>query len=320
MLGSPGNSGKQGGSLGGGFLPEDYVQRKAENRANVIGLSLFCAVMGTVVAAFFVTNRSWTTVHQERESIARQYSAAEPEIEKLIELEEQKEQMLQKAEIVTALIEPIPRSILMAEIVTRMPEGMTLLTVELDGKRVAEAATNKNAKPTDSRASARGRQTRSLGGRKAGASAETETSSKILPPRYDYTLQIVGVTQANTEIADYLEALKASPLLRRVELAYVESQKIKELALRKFEISAQIDPRADARGIEPDLESADAMKLEGNKIPLETADTTGDEPPAIEPVETVESDGPVEVADPGAEPAAEDPEAFTTVPDDPGGQ
>ncbi|MEQ8845857.1 MAG: PilN domain-containing protein [Phycisphaerales bacterium] len=250
MLGPSSDSNQQGGGLGGGFLPDDYVQRKAEGRANVIGLTLFCAVMGTVVAAFFVTNRNWKSVHDEREAIAVQYKAAEPEIELLIKLEERKEQMLQKAEIVTALIEPVPRSILMAELVTRMPEDMTLLTVELKGRRVADAAQTKAEAAQAQRQSVRGRQAGSLGGTKTGATAEEAKPSKILPPRYEYTLTLTGVAPSNGDIADYLDALKLSPLLRRVELHYAEAQKLKDLELRKFQLSAEIDPRADARGID----------------------------------------------------------------------
>ncbi len=258
MLGPSGDNNQQGGALGGGFLPEDYVQRKAEGRANIIGLTLFCAVMGTVVAAFFVTNRNWKSVHDEREAIAIQYTAAEPEIELLIKLEEQKEQMLQKAEIVTALIEPVPRSILMAELVTRMPEDMTLLTVELKGRRVAEAAPVKGQNAQQTRTSVRGRQAGSLGGTKTGASAEAEDKTSILPPRYEYTLTLTGVTATNKQVADYHDALRMSPLLRRVEMHSTEGQKINDLELRKFHISAEIDPRADARGIEPPS-SADAL-------------------------------------------------------------
>lgn len=258
MLGPSSDNNQQGGALGGGFLPEDYVQRKAEGRANIIGLTLFCAVMGTVVAAFFVTNRNWKSVHEEREAIAVQYTAAEPEIELLIKLEEQKEQMLQKAEIVTALIEPVPRSILMAELVTRMPEEMTLLTVELKGRRVAEAAPTTQNDARQRRTSVRGRQAGSLGGTKTGATAEEAENKSILPPRYEYTLTLTGVTAENSEIADYLDGLKLSPLLRRVELHYAESQKMQDRALRKFQITAEIDPRADARGIEP-LTAPEAM-------------------------------------------------------------
>lgn len=252
MLGPSSDNTQQGGALGGGFLPEDYVQRKAEGRANIIGLSLFCAVMGTVVAAFFVTNRNWKSVHDEREAIAVQYTAAEPEIELLIKLEEQKEQMLQKAEIVTALIEPVPRSILMAELVTRMPEDMTLLTVELKGRRVSDAAPTKQNDAQSQRTSVRGRQAGSLGGTKTGATAdEANGKAKILPPRYEYTITLTGVTPDNGDVADYMEALKLSPLLRRVEMAHTEGRKIKDVELREFKITAEIDPRADARGIEP---------------------------------------------------------------------
>ncbi len=258
MLGPSSDQNKQGGALGGGFLPEDYVQRKAEGRANIIGLTLFCAVMGTVVAAFFVTNRNWKSVHDEREAIAVQYTAAEPEIELLIKLEEQKEQMLQKAEIVTALIEPVPRSILMAELVTRMPEEMTLLTVELKGRRVAEATSTKEDDKSKRRTSVRGRKAGSLGGTKTGATAGDAEKKSILPPRYEYTLTLIGVTTKNEDISDYMDGLKLSPLLRRVDLKQVDSQKMNDRQLRKFEIVAEIDPRADARGIEP-LTSPEAM-------------------------------------------------------------
>lgn len=283
MLGPSSDNNQQGGALGGGFLPEDYVQRKAEGRANIIGLTLFCAVMGTVVAAFFVTNRNWKSVHEEREAIAVQYTAAEPEIELLIKLEEQKEQMLQKAEIVTALIEPVPRSILMAELVTRMPEEMTLLTVELKGRRVAEASTTKVSDSQQRRTSVRGRKAGSLGGTKTGAAADQVEAASILPPRYEYTLTLTGVTADNSEIADYLDGLKLSPLLRRVELHYAESQKIKDLELRKFQISAEIDPRADARGIEPPT-SPEALATD-SEPPAEATDEDGqgEETLVIEP-------------------------------------
>ena len=292
MLGPSSENNQQGGALGGGFLPEDYVQRKAEGRANIIGLTLFCAVMGTVVAAFFVTNRNWKSVHDERESIAVQYTAAEPEIELLIKLEEQKEQMLQKAEIVTALIEPVPRSILMAELVTRMPQDMTLLTIELKGRRVADASATKEKDAKPQRTSVRGRSAGSLGGTKTGSSAdEAAASSKILPPRYEYTITLTGVTPANSDVADYLDGLKLSPLLRRVELHYTEPQKMKDVELRKFQISAEIDPRADARGIEPPSSAEELAN--GGTPPTDAAKT---------------AEGTEE-----AKPEGEDDEAYATV-------
>ncbi|GIW74762.1 MAG: hypothetical protein KatS3mg103_1284 [Phycisphaerales bacterium] len=161
----------------------------------------------------------------------------------------------------------MPRSILMAELVTRMPKDMTLLTVELKGRRVAEAEPAKDDAKKPKRTSVRGRTVGSLGGTKTGSSGKTQETTKVRPPRYEYTIVLTGVTPANGDVADYLDALKLSPLLRRVELHYTEPQKIKDIELRKFQISAEIDPRADARGIEPPRSIEELAGENGGQAP-----------------------------------------------------
>ena len=49
-------------SYGASFLPDDYVQRKADGRSGVMMLGLSLIVMFGIAAAFFVTNRQWTSV------------------------------------------------------------------------------------------------------------------------------------------------------------------------------------------------------------------------------------------------------------------
>src|SRR5438093_1151288 len=51
-------------SSGGSFLPQDYVARRAELRANLLCLGLFGVVMFGVIGAFFVTDRQWLQVSQ----------------------------------------------------------------------------------------------------------------------------------------------------------------------------------------------------------------------------------------------------------------
>src|SRR5690554_1039472 len=111
---------------GGSFLPEDYVARKAETRASLISLALFGIVLGGVVAAFFVTNRQWLSVRREQELINTLYTQEARKIEQLKKLEAQKAEMLAKAEVTTALVEKVPRSVLLSELTTRMPESITL--------------------------------------------------------------------------------------------------------------------------------------------------------------------------------------------------
>ena len=119
------------------FLPEDYLDQKAERRTNLISLSLFGIVMVSVFAAFLVTNRQWSQVKSARASINEQYEQAAAQIETLNELEQQKDQMLSKARLAAALVERVPRSILLAGLVNRMPNRLGLLEFELNGAALA---------------------------------------------------------------------------------------------------------------------------------------------------------------------------------------
>jgi len=76
------------------FLPEDYIARKSETRANLLCLSLFGVVMFAVIGAFFVTNRQWLSVRREQETINKLYTKETMKIEQLKSLEEQKTEML----------------------------------------------------------------------------------------------------------------------------------------------------------------------------------------------------------------------------------
>ncbi|MBM4107213.1 MAG: PilN domain-containing protein [Phycisphaerae bacterium] len=226
------------------FLPEDYVQRRTEARANLLTLTLFAVVLLGVVGAFLVTNRAWNTIRMEQEAINVEYTQEASKIDQLKELERQREQMIEKAEITAALIERVPRSVLLAEIINRMPGEVTILELELKSTRVdtapppATAAQGQPAKITP--------KVRSLMDLGEGGKPDAE-SSKVKPPKYESGLRLVGVARGNEQIADYLAALKASPLITRVELVYINEATIDKQSFRKFEVLAAIRPDADAR-------------------------------------------------------------------------
>lgn len=238
---------------GGSFLPEDYVARKSENRANLLALGLFGIVMGGVVAAFFVTNRQWLIVREEQRLISTLYTQEASKIEQLKKLEAQKSEMMSKAEVTTTLIEKIPRSVLLSELVTRMPESITLLELELKSHRPKPAPTSAKAAPKVKNLS--GGSTASKGKTPAkGAKGKTAEPPKAEPPqapKIEYTLRLVGVSRQNEEIADYLAALKACTLLEGLELKYIKEATIDRIDMRKFEIECAIRKDADARGLEP---------------------------------------------------------------------
>ncbi|RMH26787.1 MAG: hypothetical protein D6693_06565 [Planctomycetota bacterium] len=226
------------------FLPEDYIVRQTERRTNLIALTLFAIVIFGVVAAFFVTNRQWSAVKQQQESINARYTEAAQQIEMLKTLERQKEQKLGKAELATVLIEKIPRSLLLADLINRMPEKLALLEFTLTSTKV---------EPPPASASPAPGKPRSLAGRAiasaTGKQDEPDTTPK--PPTYRSTLTLVGVAPSHEDVSQYLASLQASPLLRDVTLRFSEFTMLDNRELIKFRIDAALDAAADARSIEP---------------------------------------------------------------------
>ena len=101
------------------FLPTDYVKGKTQTRANVLALILFGAVIIGVVGAFFLNNTRLQSVMSREQDVDEQTRTAAEHLDQLKALREQREGMIESAELVTALIERVPRSVLLAELVPR---------------------------------------------------------------------------------------------------------------------------------------------------------------------------------------------------------
>lgn len=259
----------------GSFLPQEYVERRAELRANLLCLALFGVVMFGVVGAFFVTNRQWLTVKRARDAIAAQYAQEAARIEQLKLLERQQAEIMDKAEVSTALIERVRRSVLMSELANRKPDEVTLLEVVLTGKRVQEAPPPSALPPPT--------QVKNLGN-KPGAVAMMTTpgekpraSARVMPPRFEHTIKLVGVASTNNNVADYIASLKACPLLDGVDLKSIKETTIDKVELRKFELEAVIRRDADTRGMET-AELENARPIEGMPGDDPTRTRTGGKP------------------------------------------
>ncbi|HLO40523.1 MAG TPA: PilN domain-containing protein [Phycisphaerales bacterium] len=238
----------------GSFLPDEYVSRRAELRAGVLGMGLFGVVMVLVVGAFIVTNQRWRAVRAEARAVEVEYEDQRARIEQLEKLERERDDMLEKAEIVSALVEKTPRSLMMAEIVGRMPPGMTLLEVKLDGKRIeppkAEEPKGKKGPQkvgTLSKGAAKPAADKSKVKADAkGPKDQPPPRERIAPPKFDYRLTLSGVTTVNTEVADFLARLKECEFLQNADLVYIRETEIDDTQLRKFEITAQLRPAGAA--------------------------------------------------------------------------
>ncbi len=226
------------------FLPEDYVRGKDEARWNVISLLLFGVVMVAVVSAFVLTNRRWQSVRNDQGQIRVEFEEEAVKIESLKALEKQRVEMMDKAAVVAALRDNVPRSVLMAELWRAKPAEATLTEIKLEGERVKIAA------PTPA-GGVKGKPVASLKpGTTAPAGEQKPEDVKIVPPEFKHTLTVEGVSEGNDQIADYLARLRSSPLLEDVELQFISETTLEGLKLRKFRITATLNPEADASTVE----------------------------------------------------------------------
>tara|TARA_E500000318_G_scaffold12972_3_gene11959 strand:- start:21064 stop:21840 length:777 start_codon:yes stop_codon:yes gene_type:complete len=225
---------------GGSFLPKEYVKGRSQFRANVMALLLFVLVIAGVVGAFVVNHQRWRRVHQEQQQVAVAFKEEAAKIEQLKQLETQRIELIERAEVVTALKDRIPRSVLMGEVVRSIPKGLTLTEVKMEGERIKPPPPKVDPKDKA--------KTRSLNNKSVGAGKdEEEEKPKVLPPRFKFTLEIEGIAVENDQVADFLSSIKASPLFMHVELPLIDETIIDKQAYRKFKITMTLREQADAR-------------------------------------------------------------------------
>lgn len=218
------------------FLPADYVERRIEHRTNLICLTLFGVVIAGVIGAKMVSLRHANEVKQQRAEINAEFAEAARRIEQLNKLQASKDQMLRKAQVTGRLLEPMPRTFLLADLINRMPPTLSLFELELESK------VDKSVLPVINRS-------------KAAMKNKSKKSDKAPEPepvpQYIVTLKLVGVAPTDVQVAQYMSALSRSELLSDVNLRFSEESKIEDSTMRKFHIDMTLNTDADVRQIQP---------------------------------------------------------------------
>lgn len=229
------------------FLPEDYLQKKAERRAIIVSLALFLVVAFGITGAGFVTFKQRSYVLKRQERVTAEFVAESKKIDQLKVLEAQREELKEKADVTLALVERVPRSVLLAELINRMPRQATLTQMKIVSKRVQ--ATPPPPKPSSiagpqTLAQARAAQT-------PKAPKPGDAPARPQPTKFEFRVELSGLSSSDDDVADFYQALVNCPLLDRVDMIYSSDTVVDETPMRKFQIEATIRAAADARQIEP---------------------------------------------------------------------
>jgi len=234
------------------FLPEDYLERRAQRRTNFLCITLFLIVMAAVVGAFFVTDQQRQEVRHLRNDVNAQFIDAAERLEQLEQLREQKARMLRKAEVTGALVEKVPRRLIVSEIVNSMPDSVSLtqFAMETEDQKQdrprTELEAQKNRRTLRSKAAAE---------RLARADLAPEPVVKIKPTVT--TLELAGLARTDVEVADFMTALRRSPLFTEVVLQEIkpiaESKRKDHGDLRVFKVGMQLNEKANVFEMKPKM-------------------------------------------------------------------
>lgn len=222
------------------FLPEDYHEKKMERRTNFICLVLFMLVMAGVAGAYFITNDERQEVRALQQKVNASYTEAARRIEQLNELQAKKEAMLRKAKTTGTLVELVPRSFLLADLINRMPKNMSVFEFSLASKvsRISIASINKKQAALKKAKSVAGKNNKN-------------TPEEPKAPKIEVTMSMTGVAPTDIDVAQYMSKLSTSQLLNDLNLVYSEEKVIQDSKLRRFRIDMQLSETADVRQLDP---------------------------------------------------------------------
>jgi Tfp pilus assembly protein PilN len=222
------------------FLPDDYLERKARRRANILCGVLAVIVLGVIISAFQYMEKITKAVDAKYMAVEQQYAEAARRIEKVNQMRAQQQQVVRRAELAASLVEKVPRSNILAEFSNSLPAGLSLLNLVMESKERASTAPPAMSAFEQKRAALENR----------------AVNAVVAPKTYDVFIKIEGVASTDVQVGDLMEKLKRSPLFKEVNIIYTEefkqshpgqspSAKTSEEVLRKFQIELTLNPNAE---------------------------------------------------------------------------
>jgi Tfp pilus assembly protein PilN len=210
------------------FVPDDYVQTKESRRVNLVYLVLFGLVMAALAGSFATIKTHQRAVRTQEELLNKKMVQAQEAIRQFEELQEKRKVMLKTALTTADLLEPVPRSVLLASLTNNLPPGASFLSLHLIQKEGKKPTPAPAAAPTTKFDQAQAQKTEAQ-------------QPKISPEKLLETyMEIEGLAPSDLQVAAYIEQLSNSALLDNVALVESKEYKIEDSTLRRFKLTAML--------------------------------------------------------------------------------
>ena len=184
-------------------------------------------------------------------AVERRYTEASRQIDELKRLEEHKADLLRKVDLSAALLERVPRSLLLARLTNHLPDKTSLMVLTMKLEEVEIKTPSKTGKAADDEGKPRAMPPSP----KSGAKKDMDNAIKVK----QYVFRLNGLAPTDVEVAEFLSRLTTDPFFQDVNLQFSEEFPYQEgVRLRRFQLSFRLNPDAD-KVWEPTAASATAL-------------------------------------------------------------
>ena len=220
------------------FVPDDYIQNNESHRVNLMYIALLVVVMVVLGGSFTAIRMQQRALNSKEEIVNTKMARAQEAIEQFEELQTKRKAMMRTALTTAELLEPVPRSVLLASLTNNLPPRVSLLRLRLVQK---EPKKKSNVVAANKYQAERA---------KKAATGQLEVSAeKSLETHID----IEGIAPSDIQVAAYIERLSSSALLDNVALIESKEHKTKaytgtksgksdasDVTFRRFKLKAML--------------------------------------------------------------------------------
>ncbi len=208
------------------FVPDDYIRSNESRRTNLMYLVLLVVVMAGLGGSFVTIKIRQRLLGAREKLVNAKMSQVKGAIKQFEELQTKRKVMVETALTTADLLEPVPRSVLLASLTNNLPTGVSFLRLKLVQK---EPKSSSRVAVTNKYKQARAKKT---------TTAQPKVSREKLLETY---IDIEGIAPSDLQVAAYIEQLSASGgLLDDVALVQSKEHKIEDTTFRQFRLTAML--------------------------------------------------------------------------------
>ncbi|MEN8127437.1 MAG: PilN domain-containing protein [Planctomycetota bacterium] len=205
------------------FVPDDYVQQRKASRTNVLYLMLLLAMFGAIGITFGFIKMRQRSVQVELAQLNDRMAKAQQQIAQLEDLKVKSKTMMKTMVMTAELLEPVPRSIILASLTNNLPSGVSLLEFGLEEKETQVVRS-----PGQHSGGSQYK-------KKAATGAQNGSQKKITT-----NLKIKGIAPSDIQVAGFIARLSDAVLFDKVSLVESKEVEVKKVKYREFHLSAVV--------------------------------------------------------------------------------